>query len=68
MFTSWNQVFYPGHDLPFRLEGEEISYLHGPTEVEITASNEGGSAPALTYKVPSHREPNIDMVQKGPGG
>ena len=59
-----SQVFYPGHDLPFRLEGEEISYLHGPTEVEITASNEGGSAPALTYKVLSHREPNIDSLVK----
>ena len=24
-------VFYPGHDLPFKLDGKEISYLDGPT-------------------------------------
>lgn len=59
-----SRVFYPGHDLPFRMDDGEISYLHGPSHIEVTAFNEGGSAPALTYTVHSHREPNIDTVQK----
>ena len=59
-----SHVFYPGHDRPFRLDGDEVSYLHGPSEVEVTNNNEGGPAVALTYRVLSRREPNIDTVQK----
>jgi glyoxylase-like metal-dependent hydrolase (beta-lactamase superfamily II) len=59
-----SQVFYPGHDRPFRLDGEEISYLHGPAAVEVTDSNEGGGAAALTFRVIAKREVNIDPVQK----
>ncbi len=59
-----SKVFYPGHDRPFKLDGEEISYIQGPTEVEISDSNEGGSAIALSYRVHPHRHVNIDMVQK----
>ena len=60
-----SQVFYPGHDRPFRLDGEQISYLHGPSEIEVSTNNEGGATIALTYKVRPHIEPNIDLVQKG---
>ena len=59
-----SQVFYPGHDRPFRLDGDEISYLHGPSQVEISDSNEGGGITALTYKVHARRAVNIDTVQK----
>ncbi len=59
-----SDVFYPGHDRPFRLDGEEVSYLGGPTEVEVTATNEGGAASSLRYTVQAHRPPNIDLVQK----
>ena len=59
-----SKVFYPGHDRPFKLDGEEISYIQGPTEVEISDSNEGGSAIALSYRVHPHRHVNIVMVQK----
>ena len=60
-----SRVFYPGHDRPFRLDGDEISYLHGPSQVEFSNSNEGGGVTALTYKVHAHREVNISTVQKG---
>ena len=60
-----SQVFYPGHDRPFRLDGDQISYLHGPSQVEFSDSNEGGGVTALTYKVHAHRELNINTVQKG---
>ena len=60
-----SQVFYPGHDRPFRLDGDEINYLHGPTKVEVTGSLEGGGATSFTYTVHSKREVNIDTVQKG---
>ena len=59
-----SQVFYPGHDRPFRLDGDQISYLHGPSQVEFIDSNEGGGVTALTYKVLPHRPVNIDTVQK----
>ena len=62
-----SQVFYPGHSRPFRLEGDEISYLYGPTQVELSTNSEGGAVTGLTYKVLAHREPNIDLVQKGDG-
>ena len=63
-----SRLFYPGHDRPFRLDGQEISYLDGPSHIEVTADHEGGSAPSLTYTVRPHREPNIDLVQSEPGG
>ena len=59
-----SEVFYPGHDRPFRLDGEQISYLHGPSQIEVSTNVEGGGAIALTYKVHAHLEPNIDTVQK----
>ena len=60
-----SDVSYPGHDRPFRLDGEEVSYLHGPTRVEFTNSNEGGGATSVAYTVHAVREVNIDTVQKG---
>ena len=60
-----SRVFYPGHDRPFRLEEDEISYLEGPTVVNITDSNEGGGAPAVSFRVTARRAVNIDPVQKG---
>ena len=60
-----SSVFYPGHDRPFRLEGEDISYLHGPTEVVFTNSNEGGGVTSVAYRVLSTRPVNVDTVQKG---
>ncbi len=58
-----SRVFYPGHDRPFRLDGEEISYLHEPTAVEVRDTNKGGGA-ALTFRVIAKRPVNIDTVQK----
>ena len=58
------RVFYPGHDRPFRLDGDQLSYLHGPSNIEIEANVEGGDSSALPYRVHSHREVNIDTVQK----
>ena len=60
-----SRVFYPGHDRPFRLEGNEISYLHGPERVEFFSDTEGGAATTLVHTVSAHRQPNIDLVQKG---
>ncbi len=60
-----SRVFYPGHDRPFRLDGDNISYLHGPANIEISNSNEGGGAASLTFTVHAVREINIDTVQKG---
>ena len=60
-----SQVFYPGHDRPFRLEGDQISYLHGPTQIEVLNWNEAGGSAGLTFKVYAHRSPNIDPHQKG---
>jgi len=57
-------VFYPGHDLPFRLDGDEISYLDGPTKIEFITSNEGGSSPQLLYTVLGKRPPKIELYQK----
>ena len=59
-----SSVFYPGHDRPFRLDGEQITYLSGPEQIEFVTSNEGGSAPKLIYTVLARRPPNIDLVQK----
>ena len=59
-----SSVFYPGHDRPFRIEGDEVSYLHGPTSVEIVGTVEGGGHTSVRYKVTAKREPNISLVQK----
>ena len=60
-----SDVFYPGHDRPFRLDGDRVEYLHGPTHVEILGSNEGSGTTAVTYRVDARRAINIDTVQKG---
>ena len=60
-----SKVFYPGHDRPFRLDGDKATYLHGPSQIEIVDSNEGGGAVALAYRVEAHRAVNHDPVQKG---
>ena len=59
-----SSVFYPGHDRPFKVEGEKISYIDGPDRVELSDSNEGGEAIRLAYRVHQHRAVNIDTVQK----
>lgn len=59
-----SSVFYPGHDRPFRVDGEEISYIDGPGRVELTDSNEGGEAIRLGYRVLQHRPVNINLLQK----
>ena len=59
-----SRVFYPGHDRPFRLEGEGIAYLHGPGNIEVFSSTEGGGAASLTFTVSALRRVNIDTVQK----
>ena len=63
-----SNVFYPGHDRPFRLDqvnGGGVQYLHGPTQVEVFASNDGANiAPSMTYNGQSTRKPNIDLVQQ----
>ena len=59
-----SDVFYPGHDRPFRLEGEDLSYLHGPMGLEVEANVEGGGSSSLTYTVHSHRKPTIDLMQR----
>ena len=59
-----SRVFYPGHDRPFRLEGEAISYLHGPTNLEVFNSTEGGGVASLTFTVSAVRQVNINTVQK----
>ncbi|MSQ06415.1 MAG: MBL fold metallo-hydrolase [Dehalococcoidia bacterium] len=59
-----SKVFYPGHDRPFRLAGEEISYLHGPEHIEVFNSTEGGGTASLTFTVNAVRKVNIDTVQK----
>ncbi|MBM3934179.1 MAG: N-acyl homoserine lactonase family protein [SAR202 cluster bacterium] len=61
---SSSDVFCPGHDRPFRLENNEVKYLHGPTKVEVWTSNEGGAPSSLTYTVHAVRPANIDIVQK----
>ncbi len=58
------KVFYPGHDRPFRLDGDKISYLEGPFSLEIINSTEGGGETSLTFKVIPARPVNINTVQK----
>ena len=59
-----SRVFYPGHDRPFRLEGDVLTYLHGPTALEVKANVEGGGSASLTYTVHAHRKPTIDLMQR----
>ena len=59
-----SDVFYPGHDRPFRFDGRALHYLEGPTEVEVVGTNEGGGQSSLRYTVQAHRPPNINLVQK----
>ena len=58
-----SDIFYPGHDLPFRLDGDKIDYVEGPSAIQVYGYNEGGFGPALTYSVDSCRKPNIDLMQ-----
>lgn len=60
-----SQVFYPGHDRPFRLTDKNVSYLHGPGNIEVFNSTEGGGAVSMTFTVNALRQVNIDTVQKG---
>jgi hypothetical protein len=59
-----SNVFYPGHDRPFRVEGDEINYLHGPANIEVLNSTEGGGTASLTFTVSPTRTVNVDIVQK----
>ena len=61
---SSSRVFYPGHDRPFRLDGDQISYLEGPFNIEVTNSTEGLGETSLTFKVLSARPVNINTIQK----
>jgi glyoxylase-like metal-dependent hydrolase (beta-lactamase superfamily II) len=63
MVASSN-VFYPGHDRPFRVEGDEINYLHGPENIHVMDSTEGGGTASLTFTVTALRPVNVDTVQK----
>ena len=58
------QIFYPGHDRPFRLDKDQISYLEGPFNIEVTNSTEGLGETSLTFKVLAARPVNINIVQK----
>ena len=58
------EAFYPGHDRPFTLDGDEIGYLEGPIGMEVTGYVEGGAPSSMTYTVHPTREPNIDLVQR----
>ena len=59
-----SQVFYPGHDRPFRVEDDHIHYLHGPDNIHVVDSTEGGGSASLTFTVHAERAVNIDIVQK----
>ena len=59
-----SQVFYPGHDRPFRVEDDHIHYLHGPDNIQVVDSTEGGGSASLTFTVHAERAVNIDIVQK----
>ena len=59
-----SSVFYPGHDRPFRVEGDEINYLEGPENIHIMDSTEGGGTASLTFTVSAYRTVNVDIVQK----
>lgn len=57
-------TFYPGHDRPFRVEGDEINYLQGPPNIEVISSTEGGATASLTFTVAAARTVNVNIVQK----
>jgi N-acyl homoserine lactone hydrolase len=57
-------VFYPGHDRTFRVEGDEISYLQGTPDIEVLNSTEGGATASLTFTVSPARTVNVSIVQK----
>ena len=59
-----SNVFYPGHDRPFRVEGDEINYLEGPENIHVMDSTEGGGTASLTFTVAASRTVNVDIVQK----
>ncbi len=59
-----SNVFYPGHDRPFRLDDDALTYLHGPTSLEVEANVEGGGSASLTYTVHAQRKPTIDLMQR----
>ena len=60
-----SRIFYPGHDRPFRLTGDQIDYLYGPASIEVSNSTEGLGTTSLTFTVSATRPTNIDTVQKG---
>ena len=59
-----SNVFYPGHDRPFRVEDGEINYLEGPENIQVMASTDGGGSASLTFTVSAKRAVNVDIVQK----
>ena len=59
-----SSVFYPGHDRPFRVDGDQINYLHGPANIEVINSTEGLGTTSLTFTVLANRPININTVQK----
>jgi glyoxylase-like metal-dependent hydrolase (beta-lactamase superfamily II) len=59
-----SNVFYPGHDRPFRVEGDEINYLEGPEHIQVLSSTDGGGSASLTFTVSAKRTVNVDIVQK----
>ena len=59
-----SNVFYPGHDRPFRVEGDEINYLEGPENIHVMDSTEGGGTASLTFTVSATRTVNVDIGQK----
>ena len=63
MVASSN-VFYPGHDRPFRVSDGAITYLEGPENIHVMDSTEGGGSASLTFTVSATRHVNINIVQK----
>ena len=59
-----SNVFYPGHDRPFRVEDGEINYLEGPENIQVMASTDGGGSASLTFTVSDKRAVNVDIIQK----
>ena len=59
-----SNVFYPGHDRPFRVEGDEINYLEGTGAIQVMGSTDGGGSASLTFTVSAKRTVNVDIVQK----
>ena len=57
-------VFYSDHDRPFRVEGEQISYLQGTHNIEVLNSTERGATASLTFTVSPARTVNVNIVQK----